>query len=135
MAATLKTHVAKAVSAAPTEALAGALKALVLARLRRARAPTQPSARPTPPMHAPPMHAPTQRRSARRIGRVRFYTPTSMPDVSRYGTFRKYMISTIRAHTDTRSANATHAQCDEPKFAKNKLDFNWAADNGFITWN
>jgi hypothetical protein len=65
---------------------------------------------------------------------VRFYDSTTQPDVSRYGTFRRYMITTIRAHNDTRSANAAHALCDNPSFAKNKLDFNWAADNGYINW-
>lgn len=75
------------------------------------------------------------RRSARRLGRFRRYTPTTKPDFSRPGTFRTYMISTIRAHTNTRDAQAAHDACTEPKFAKNKLDFNWAADNGYITFD
>lgn len=74
-----------------------------------------------------------QRRSPRRVAFKR-YTATQMTDTSRYGTFRRYMITTIRAHNDTLSANAEHAKCDNPKFAKNKLDFNWAADNGYITF-
>lgn len=75
-----------------------------------------------------------KRRSARRIGRAKAYTPTNRTDVSRIGTFRHYMIATIRRHNNTADAEREHATCDNPKFAKNRLDFNWAADNGFINW-
>jgi hypothetical protein len=44
------------------------------------------------------------------------------------------MIATIRAHTNTRAANQCPCACDNPAFAKNRLDFNWAADNGYITF-
>jgi hypothetical protein len=129
----LAAHVAKAVASAPTGKLADALGALVAARLRKPTRTTQP----TPsalPMQRPTPTPSTSRRSPRRLGKVRFYDSTTQPDVSRYGTFRRYMITTIRAHNDTRSANAAHALCDNPSFAKNKLDFNWAADNGYINW-
>lgn len=75
-----------------------------------------------------------RRRSARRLGKYQRYEATSKVDISRHGTFRRYMISTIRAHTDTHSANEAHASCDNPSFAKNRLDFNWAADNGYINF-
>jgi hypothetical protein len=136
----LAAHVAKTVSNAPSKDIAGALKALVIARLRKPARTTQTPHWPKPwdfgdvPAKAGVRGMGGHRRSPRRLGKVRFYKATAMPDVSRYGTFRRYMISTIRAHNDTRSANAAHALCDDPKFAKNKLDFNWAADNGYITW-
>lgn len=74
-----------------------------------------------------------RRRKARRVGKYRRYTTTTKVDHSRVGTFRRYMIATIRAHGNTALANAAHAVCDNPKFSKNKLDFNWAADSGYIT--
>lgn len=123
-------HVAKAAKAHPAKAVAAALGKLIKARLTKPRpVPTQYGVVPVLGQ------AKAVRRSPRRLGRFRAYTPTTKPDVSRYGTFRKYMISTIRAHTDTRAANNAHATCDNPAFAKNKLDFNWAADNGYITFS
>lgn len=74
-----------------------------------------------------------QRRSPRRI-KFRMYEATSKTDISRSGTFRRYMLATIRKHSNTASAAREHELCDVPEFAKNKLDFNWAADNGFINW-
>ena len=76
----------------------------------------------------------TKRRRARRIGRAKPYTPTTKVDISRLGTFRHYMIQTIRKHSNTADAEREHNECDNPKFSKNRLDFNWAADNGFIIW-
>lgn len=67
-----------------------------------------------------------------RKGTQRTYKATKKEDVSRDGTFRKYMISTIRAHTDTETAKAAHAKSGQ--YAKDKLNFNWAEQNGFITW-
>jgi len=136
----LQSHVSRCVATAPSEKIAAALKAFVLAKLRKPvrTTPASPAwPKPWDFGDVPAKPAPRaggQRRSPRRLGKVRFYTATAQPDVSRYGTFRRYMITTIRAHTDTRSANAAHAQCDNPAFAKNKLDFNWAADNGYINW-
>lgn len=69
---------------------------------------------------------------SRKGGAVRTYKATKKEDVSRDGTFRKYMISTIRAHTDTDSAKAAHAKSGQ--YAKDKLNFNWAEQNGFIAW-
>lgn len=83
----------------------------------------------------PSEHNERQRRSPRRLGRYRAYTPTAKPDVSRLGTFRHYMLSTIRKHSDTVAANNEHADCDRADWASKKLDFNWAADNGYITLN
>jgi hypothetical protein len=131
---TLAAHVAKAVASAPTGAIADALSALVLMRLRRTPRPTQPTPSVTPAQRPAPTPSGARRSPRRTAGKLRYYDSTTQPDVSRYGTFRRYMITTIRAHTDTRSANAAHALCDNPSFAKNKLDFNWAADNGYINW-
>lgn len=67
-----------------------------------------------------------------RKGAVRTYKATKKEDVSREGTFRRYMISTIRAHTDTETAKAAHAKSGQ--YQKDKLNFNWAEQNGFIAW-
>jgi hypothetical protein len=142
---TLQTHVAKAVGAAPVQEIMDGLKDLVLLRLRNRQRTTQRTPSVTaspfasaysggPGTTAPAAFGSKPRRSARRLGRIKFYEATSKLDVSRSGTFRRYMISTIRAHSNTRDANRAHDACTEPKFAKNKLDFNWAADNGYIRW-
>jgi hypothetical protein len=120
--------------AADGKAIAAALGALVKAKVRKPAPPRQSFAS---RVHNAQAALPTigKRRSARRLGKFQRYTPTSKPDYSRPGTFRTYMIATIRAHTDTHSANQAHALCDTPAFAKNRLDFNWAADNGYITFD
>lgn len=125
--------VTKARKAADAKAIASALGDLVLVR-RHAKV-----ARPTSfvdRVHNAQSAYPTigKRRSARRIGRVKAYTPTTKPDYSRPGTFRHYMIKTIREHSNTLAANDAHSTCTEPSYAKNRLDFNWAADNGYINW-
>ena len=137
--AKLAAHVAKARKAAPDKELASALGDLLLARLhKRAVQGIQrildSAPRSSPPPSQQQRGVPRARRSPRRLGRIRFYTPTAKVDVSRLGTFRHYMLSVIRKHGDTRSADAEHAQCDNPKFSKNRLDYNWAADNGYIDW-
>lgn len=128
---------AKSAKSSSTE-IAAALGALVTARLRKRQRTTQQNSSDSfaSRVHNAQAAMPRigKRRVPRRLGRIRFYEVTSKPDVSRYGTFRRYMITTIRKHTDTASAQREHDQCDEPKFAKNKLDFNWAADNGYINW-
>lgn len=117
---------------ADTTALATTLGQLVVAKARRAVRRTTAIPMPTTPMPS----APSKRRGkVRRLGKYQRYTATTKPDISRYGTFRKYVLTTIRAHTDTHSANQAHALCDNPAFAKNRLDFNWAADNGYITFD
>lgn len=125
-------HVLGVAVKAPAKDLAAALGALVAARLRARMAR---SVAWTPPTPARATATPAQRRSGkRRLGKFQRYVATGKLDTSRYGTFRRYMISTIRAHTNTRDANTAHATCDNPSFAKNRLDFNWAADNGYITF-
>jgi len=123
----VKAHAAKS----STDELAKALGDVAVARLKAKQ-------------HKPKLYAlipvldkvkAVKRRSARRLGKFQRYHATSKPDYSRPGTFRTYMIATIRAHTDTHSANAAHALCEEPSFAKNRLDFNWAADNGYIEFD
>jgi hypothetical protein len=141
---TLQTHIAKAVGAAPVQELMDGLKDLVLLRLRRPQRTTQPTPDPIGAVNASVPWSesrvvtgssrPRRASRPRRLGRIKFYEATSKLDVSRSGTFRRYMISTIRAHTNTCDANRTHEECSNPQFAKNKLDFNWAADNGYIRW-
>jgi hypothetical protein len=50
---------------------------------------------------------------------------TAKPDSWRY-----HMLSTIQSAKDTDSAKAAHAK--SKKFSANKLDFNWAAAQGYI---
>jgi hypothetical protein len=119
--------IAKHAKSARKDDLARAVGDIVKARLRKPK--------PQAPKTYTPVPLPKPRKSPRRLGKFRSYTPTAKPDYSRPGTFRTYMISTIRAHTNTRAANEAHALCTEPAFAKNKLDFNWAADNGYITFD
>lgn len=130
---------AKSAAKSSSKEIAGALGRLVSARLKTRQRTTQQSPCdpfvPTPAQLAALLNMQRHRKAARRVGKMRRYTATTKPDYSRPGTFRTYMISTIRAHTDTQSANAAHALCDNPSFAKNKLDFNWAADNGYITFD
>lgn len=48
------------------------------------------------------------------------------------GSWRKYMLDTIRAHKSTNDAKAAHKASGQ--FAGQALDFNWAAKEGYITW-
>lgn len=133
-------HVRSASGKSSTSAIASALGKLVSAKLKRRasdrtasptslqRARLQGGSTPLAPRPQP------KRRSPRRLGRNRAYAPTTKPDTSRLGTFRHYMIALMRRHSNTRAAELEHAECDNPKFSKNKLDFNWAADNGYITF-
>lgn len=120
----------------PVAELAEALGKLVKRRTAKPRTVSVgKDGRPKPYVgQSPSASGSAPRAKPRRIGKTRRYIKTNKLDMSRVGTFRRYMISIIRAHTDTASANAYHATCDNPKFAKNKLDFNWAVDNGYITW-
>lgn len=47
-------------------------------------------------------------------------------------TFREYMVTTILAHKDTASAKAAHAKSG--KYSNERLNFNWARANGYITY-
>jgi hypothetical protein len=125
-----QTHVARAAKQADVKALRGALGALVKARLRkRQRRPERPPV----PIAAQPKPRP-QRRSPRRLGRYRAYEVTTKTNYTRSGTWTHHMISVIQAHTDTRAATLANESCDDSKFAAKRLDFNWAADNGYINW-
>lgn len=79
---------------------------------------------------------PTVRRTmrSRRFGRTQLYEKQPGADMLlgrvRHGTYRKYMLRTILAHTDTAAAEAAHRASDE--YSSQKLDFKWSADNGFI---
>lgn len=47
-------------------------------------------------------------------------------------SWRHHMITIICKNTNTAKAKAAHAKSG--KFSNNKLDFNWAAANGYINW-
>lgn len=51
---------------------------------------------------------------------------------ARPDSWRYHMTQMITGSTDTASAKAKHVKSG--KFSANKLDFNWAANNGFITF-
>ena len=124
------------------KALSEALGALVRNRLSKPRRFKASLKTPTqwPPERSPErivreaLTEAQRRRRPRRVGVRKPYSKTTKLDFSRTGTFRHYMLALIRRHSNTWDANREHATCDNPKFAKNKLDFNWAADNGYINW-
>lgn len=64
----------------------------------------------------------------------RFYEKTPMADALlarvRRGTFRRYMLETILAHTDVREATSAHIRSGQ--HAKETLNFKWAEANGYI---
>ena len=138
----------KAVTAASrkssSKAIASALGELVKARLKSHQRPKPEAFRmttlPDGTRRAVPPDTdtlakvafPRRRRSLRRRGRNQSYRVTAKVDISRLGTFRHYMLTTIRKHTSTWDAENEHEGCDNPKFAKNKLDFSWAAAEGYI---
>jgi hypothetical protein len=47
-------------------------------------------------------------------------------------SWRHHMLTVIRKHTNTAKAKAAHEKSG--KFSSNKLDFNWAAAQGYIVW-
>lgn len=118
---TFKAKLAKLAKSADVAALADALGALVTVTPRR----VIPQAAPYVPAPRPAKRAP------RRTGRWQAYTPTGLPVLSRRGTFRTFMLQTILAHRDTASARRAHLLSGE--YPTHKLDFRWAADNGYIT--
>lgn len=65
-------------------------------------------------------------------GAERTYKPGSKKNEAKPGTFRHYLLSSILAHKDTASAKAAHAKGKH--FRDRKLDFNWAASQGYITF-
>lgn len=52
---------------------------------------------------------------------------TAKPD-----SWRHHMLTVIQKHTNTAKAKAAHEKSG--KFSGNKLDFNWAAAQGYIAW-
>lgn len=135
--------VAKAAKSAPTDSLASAVGALVKARLRKAErrkadrsfAGQAGGDRFGTPAAMDPSgfgSKPQRRAKPYRSGRVRAYTPTNKWNDARRGTFRHYMLATIMAHSDTASAERAHR--DSGAHVGKKLDFTWAANNGFINW-
>lgn len=65
-------------------------------------------------------------------GADRAYTKGSTVDTSRAGTWRNYMLATITGNSSMAAADATHAKSGQ--FSGNKLDFGWAAKQGYIVW-
>lgn len=65
-------------------------------------------------------------------GVARTYKLAGRKDESKPDTFRRYMLSTIMAHKDTDSAKAAHTK--SKKYPTHKLDFNWAAQQGYIAF-
>lgn len=157
MTKTLNSQVKALVKQAPAKELAEALGDLVLKRLRDAKvreldavvrrcpAPT-PTAWPDPYPDRPDRQAPApmspsrarstpRARGGRRRGRIQNYEVTGKRNDARWGTWRHYMINMVLKHTSTLSAEIDHeTNCDNPKFAKNRLDFGWCAANGFINF-
>lgn len=128
-------HVLAASAKSSSKPIAAALGALVTKRLRSRQRPTVAAQRVIAEQAVSALGAaqfPRRKRSLRRRGRMQSYRSTGKVDISRLGTFRHYMLATIRAHGDTWAAEAAHAACDNPKFAKNRLDFGWAASEGYI---
>lgn len=98
--------------------------------------------RPTPSAEAPPkprpdypfgfpVAKPKKRARASRVG-FRRYSVVSNPRFKR-GTWRAFMVATICAHTDTRSATAAHRESGE--YPDKTLDFNWCVKQGYIAYN
>jgi hypothetical protein len=63
-------------------------------------------------------------------GNNRAYKLGTRKDESKPDTFRRYMLTTIMKHKDTDSAKAAHAASGQ--YPTHKLDFNWAAQQGYI---
>lgn len=136
--AKLKTAVTKAAKATDVGALGDVLLKIVAATKRKtivAPVTSAPQSSPTLPAGNPLAEALRQSRRQpryRNSGRNRQYRSTGKPDISRVGTFRHYLIQTVRQHEWTRDAERAHANCENPKFAKNKLDIGWCAAEGYI---
>lgn len=73
----------------------------------------------------------SRRRRSRRVrsGRLMRWRNTDKIDVSRIGTFRHYLISTVRKYDNSYDALAAHA---DSEYASKKLDIGWVAAEGFI---
>lgn len=65
-------------------------------------------------------------------GADRTYKHGPKANDARVGTWRAAMLGVILAHTSTAKANAAQAKARE--FSDRKLDFNWCAKEGYITF-
>jgi hypothetical protein len=74
--------------------------------------------------------APKAKAPARGVDRD--YTVGKTAIVAKPDTWRGYMLGIMVKHTNTAKAKAAHAKSG--KFASNKLDFNWANAQGYITF-
>lgn len=146
MTKALETYVRREAKKADVNALSSLLGDIVLKR-RHKKAIDAINARVRDPFNRPAPATPSSvvsgataraaarsvRRASRRSGRNVRYEVTTKWNDARRGTFRHYMLETIRRHTCSWDADADHAKCENPKFAKNRLDYSWAASNGYIT--
>lgn len=66
-------------------------------------------------------------------GTERSYTRGKTAINAKPDSWRLHMLNTITKHGDTAAAKAAHAK--SKKFADRKLDFNWAAAQGYITFS
>lgn len=127
----LQAQVRKLAKGADTKGLAKALGVLVKTRLAKANKPKPirsgaDYAKATP---ATP-RAPAARRTRR--GRNQYYTVTGKRNATRSGTWTHYMINAILGYTSTWDAERFHATCENAKFRDKRLDFGWAAKEGYI---
>lgn len=65
-------------------------------------------------------------------GANRAYTKGKTAINAKPGSWRHHMLTTMQKAKDTDSAKAAHAKSGN--FSANKLDFNWAASQGYIVW-
>jgi len=65
-------------------------------------------------------------------GADRGYTKGSTAITANPDSWRHHMLTVICKHTNTAKAKAAHEKSG--KFSGNKLDFNWAAAQGYINW-
>ena len=65
-------------------------------------------------------------------GADRDYSKGSTPIKAAAGSWRHHMLITITKYSNTAKAKAAHEKSN--KFSGNKLDFNWAAAQGYINW-
>ena len=66
-------------------------------------------------------------------GAERDYTVGKTEVTAKPDSWRGYMLTLMRKHGNTAKAKAAHAKSG--KFSSNKLDFNWAAAQGYIVWS
>lgn len=66
-------------------------------------------------------------------GSNRAYKLGATKNTAKADSWRGYMLTTIMGSKDTDSAKAAHAKGKQ--FADKKLDFNWAAAQGYIVWS